>query len=39
MNPQFRYRAFHDVVLKSGAVPLSIFEELVDDYIARKKAS
>jgi len=30
---------FHDVVLKNGAVPLPILEELVDAYIARKKAA
>ena len=35
----FDIRDFHDVVLKNGAIPLSILEELVDDYIAKKKAS
>jgi uncharacterized protein (DUF885 family) len=39
LGDRFDIRDFHDVVLKNGAVPLSILEELVDDYIARKKAS
>ncbi len=30
---------FHDVVLKNGAVALPILEQLVDAYIAEKKAS
>jgi uncharacterized protein (DUF885 family) len=39
LGSRFDIRDFHDVVLKNGAVPLSILEELVDDYIARKKAA
>ena len=39
LGDRFDIRDFHDVVLKNGAVPLSILEELVDDYIAKKKAS
>jgi len=39
LGPRFDIRDFHDVVLKNGAVPLPILEELVDDYIAAKKAA
>lgn len=39
LGPKFDIRDFHDVVLKNGAVPLSILEEMVDAYIARKKAA
>lgn len=39
LGPKFDIRDFHDVVLKNGAVPLTILEELVDGYIASKKAA
>ena len=39
LGDRFDIRAFHDVVLKNGAVPLPILEELVDDYIAARKAA
>ncbi|MCA8895497.1 MAG: DUF885 family protein, partial [Amphiplicatus sp.] len=39
LGDKFDIRDFHDVVLKNGAVPLPILEELVDGYIAKKKAS
>jgi uncharacterized protein (DUF885 family) len=38
LGAKFDIRDFHDAVLKNGAVPLSILEELVDGYIAAKKA-
>ncbi len=38
LGDDFDIREFHDVVLKNGAVALPILEELVDAYIARKKA-
>ena len=37
LGARFDIREFHDVVLKNGAVPLPLLEELVDDYIAGKK--
>ena len=39
LGERFDIRDFHDAVLKNGAVPLPILEELVDDYIAAKKAA
>ena len=33
LGDDFDIREYHDVVLKNGAVPLSILEQLVDDYI------
>lgn len=38
LGDDFDIREFHDVVLKNGAVALPILEELVDAYIAKKKA-
>lgn len=39
LGDKFDIRDFHDVVLKNGSVPLPILEELVDAYIAKKKAA
>jgi uncharacterized protein (DUF885 family) len=38
LGPKFDIRDFHDVVLKNGAVSLTILEQLVDDYIDDRKA-
>ncbi len=38
LGDRFDIRDFHDVVLKNGAIPLSILEQLVDDYLSRNKA-
>ncbi len=37
LGEQYDIRDFHNVVLKNGAVPLTILESLVDQYIADKK--
>ena len=39
LGDKFDIRDFHDIVLKNGAVPLPILEELVEAYIAKKKAA
>lgn len=38
LGARFDQREFHDIVLKNGALPLEILEQLVNDHIARKKA-
>jgi len=38
LGPKFDIREFHAQVLDSGALPLSILEAKIDDWIARKKA-
>lgn len=37
LGDKFSIKEFHNVVLKNGAMPLSILEEVVKDYIAEKK--
>jgi uncharacterized protein (DUF885 family) len=38
LGDEFDIRDFHRVILTNGAVPLTIMEQLVDEYIAEKKA-
>ena len=37
LGDKFDYRDFHDVILGGGAVPLSVLERIVDNWIASKK--
>lgn len=37
LGDKFDIRQFHDTVLKNGAVPLDVLEQLVDAYIAKAK--
>lgn len=39
LGDKFNISEFHDVVLKTGAIPLSLLRELVMDYIADKQAA
>jgi uncharacterized protein (DUF885 family) len=39
LGPKFDIRAFHAQVLDTGALPLSILEEKIDQWIAARKAS
>ena len=36
LGDKFDIRKFHDVVLTSGALPLNVLEDMVDDYIAKE---
>ncbi len=37
LGPRFDIKKFHDVVLTNGALPLSLLERVVDDWIAGEK--
>jgi uncharacterized protein (DUF885 family) len=37
LGNRFDLKAFHKVILENGAVPLTVLERLVDDWIARTK--
>ena len=38
LGPQFNIREFHEVVITNGALPLNVLENLVDEWIVRKKS-
>jgi len=37
LGDKFDVREFHDVVLKNGAVPLNVLQDMVNDYITQKQ--
>jgi uncharacterized protein (DUF885 family) len=39
LGPKFSLPAFHDVVLKTGSVPLDVLAQVVDQWIAQQRAS
>ncbi|HEV2647354.1 MAG TPA: DUF885 domain-containing protein [Acidobacteriaceae bacterium] len=39
LGPKFDIKAFHDVILDSGAVPLDILDKQVNDWIATQKGT
>ncbi|MFN9545230.1 MAG: DUF885 family protein, partial [Alphaproteobacteria bacterium] len=39
LGNRFDLKTFHKVVLENGAVPLTVLERLIDDWIAREKAA
>ncbi len=39
LGPKFDLREYHDVVLRDGALPLDVLEEVVRDWIAKKKSA
>ncbi|MEO1046437.1 MAG: DUF885 domain-containing protein [Pseudomonadota bacterium] len=39
LGPRFSYGDFHDVILRSGPVPLTIMEERVDNWIRKELAT
>jgi uncharacterized protein (DUF885 family) len=38
LGPRFDLKTFDDALVKSGAVPLTVLDRVVDDYIASRKA-
>jgi uncharacterized protein (DUF885 family) len=38
LGPKFSLKAFHDVVLDSGALPMDVLEQQVDAWIAAQKS-
>jgi uncharacterized protein (DUF885 family) len=39
LGPKFDLKAFHSVILESGGVPLTLLEQLVDEWIARTRGT
>jgi uncharacterized protein (DUF885 family) len=39
LGPQFKLKDFHTVILENGGVPLTLLEQLVDEWIARTRGA
>ena len=39
LGPKFDLRAFHDEVLKNGALPLSVLEAHMKEWVAKRKSA
>ena len=39
LGPKFDLRDFHAVILENGGVPLTVLEQLVDEWVARTRGS
>jgi len=37
LGPKFSLPGFHDVVLRSGSVPMDVLGKLIDEWIASQK--
>ena len=38
LGPKFSLKEFHNVVLRAGTVPLSVLEQVIDDWVATQKS-
>ncbi|PKI04251.1 DUF885 domain-containing protein, partial [Shewanella sp. 11B5] len=39
LGKDFDIRKFHDAILENGSIPMSVLEQMVDEFIARQKAT
>jgi uncharacterized protein (DUF885 family) len=39
LGPKFNLKDFHRVILENGGVPLTLLEQLVDEWIARTRGT
>jgi len=39
LGPKFNLKDFHTVILENGSVPLTLLEQLVDEWIARTRGA
>ncbi|MGX9462649.1 DUF885 domain-containing protein [Shewanella sp. A14] len=39
LGKKFDIRKFHDAILENGSIPMSVLEQMIDEFIARQKAT